>query len=66
VVVRYGGAVSWQANRQKVTLISSMESEIYAAAEAAKEVGYMEKVAQDLSEQPAKPVLYCDNYAAIA
>jgi hypothetical protein len=60
-VLRYGGAVSWMAQRQKSTAQSSMEAEIMAANEAAKEVAWLEKVSLDLHEEPQKPTLYCDN-----
>ncbi|KAI0994703.1 hypothetical protein K3495_g13478 [Podosphaera aphanis] len=42
-VIWHNGAVSWCANRQKNTALSSMEAEIMAASEGAKELAWMEK-----------------------
>ncbi|KAI0991127.1 hypothetical protein K3495_g17060, partial [Podosphaera aphanis] len=44
-VIWHGGAISWCANRQKSTALSSMEAEIMAASEGAKDLAWMEKIA---------------------
>ena len=70
-VLRYGGIVSWSAQRQKSTALSSMEAEIIAASEGAKEAAWFEKLLDDLNERQADgseayiPTLYCDNQGAI-
>ncbi|KAI0991188.1 hypothetical protein K3495_g16999 [Podosphaera aphanis] len=66
VIIWYGGAVSWAANRQKSTALSSMEAEILAASEGAKEMAWMEKVSSDLGvEWKNPPLIHIDNTAAI-
>ena len=40
VVIRYGGAVNWHAQWQRATTLSSMEAEIMAASEGAKEMAW--------------------------
>lgn len=68
VTIRYGGAVTWMAQRQKSTAQSSMDSEIIAANEGAKEAAWLEKVTEDLGERgsdPYIPTLYCDNLGGI-
>ncbi|KAI0993478.1 hypothetical protein K3495_g14706 [Podosphaera aphanis] len=42
-VVYNGGVISWASQRQKSTALSSMEAEIIAASEGAKEAAWMEK-----------------------
>ena len=71
VVVRYSGAVSWAAQRQKSTALSSMEAEIIASSEGAKEAAWLEKLLADFGERNKEgteafiPSLYCDNQGAI-
>lgn len=70
-VLRYGGVVSWSAQRQKSTALSSMEAEIVAASEGAKEAAWLEKLLVDFGERHNDgceafiPILYCDNHGAI-
>ena len=62
VVIRYGGAVNWHAQRQRSTALSTMDAEIMAASEGAKEMAWMEKLKEDIEENsPYTPTLYCDN-----
>ncbi|KAI1004930.1 hypothetical protein K3495_g3287 [Podosphaera aphanis] len=66
VIVWYGGATSWAANRQKSTALSTMEAEIMAASEGAKELAWMEKVCSDLNLDWKEPsTLWTDNEAAM-
>jgi hypothetical protein len=68
VVIRYGGAVIWMAQRQKSTALSSMEAEIMAASEGARLVVWLEKLTRDLGERdddPFIPTLYCDNKSMV-
>jgi hypothetical protein len=58
------------AQHQKSTAQSSMDSEIIAANEGAKEAAWLEKVIDDLGERergsnPYIPTLYCDNLGGI-
>ncbi len=61
LVLRYGGAVSWSAQRQKSTAQSSMEAELIAANEGAKEAVWMEKLAQDLGERKCFEAIHESN-----
>jgi hypothetical protein len=66
VVIRYGGAINWHAQRQRSTALSSMEAEIMAASEGAKEMAWMEKLTADIEENaPYTPTLYCDNQGGL-
>src|SRR5450432_2100430 len=49
------------SQRQKSTAQSSIEAEIIAANEGAKEVAWLEKITLDLNEKPQMPILRCDN-----
>jgi hypothetical protein len=68
VILRYGGAINWISQRQQSTSQSTMEAEIIAANEGAKELAHLEKLTKDLGERtddPFVPTLYCDNSGAI-
>ncbi|KAI0996565.1 hypothetical protein K3495_g11616 [Podosphaera aphanis] len=66
VVIWHGGAISWAANRQKSTALSTMEAEIMAASEGARELAWMEKVCSDLGLKfDSPPTLRIDNEPAI-
>ena len=71
VVIRYGGAINWHAQWQRSTALSSMEAEIMAASEGAKEMAWMEKLTADIEENtpyknaPYTPTLYCDNQGGL-
>lgn len=70
VIHRYGGAIAWSAQRQKSIALSSMEAEIMAASDGAREVMWMELLVTDLAErvdgiEPYIPTLYCDNQGAV-
>ncbi|KAI1000320.1 hypothetical protein K3495_g7878 [Podosphaera aphanis] len=64
-VVYNGGVISWASQLQKSTALSSMEAEIIAANEGAKEAAWMEKLWHDLHQEKFVPTLWCDNQAAI-
>jgi hypothetical protein len=66
VVIKSGGAVSWAAQRQKSTSLSTMDAEFVSASEASREVAWMEKLHIDLGIRSFVPTLRCDNEAAIA
>src|SRR5277367_6668953 len=62
VVIKYGGAINWHAQRQRSTALSSMEAEIMAASEGAKEMACLEKFTVDIEENATyTSTLYCDN-----
>jgi hypothetical protein len=69
VVIKYGGAITWAAQRQKSIALSSMEAEIMASSEGGKEAAWLEKLATDLGERdatnPYVPTLHCDNQGAV-
>ncbi|KAI0992498.1 hypothetical protein K3495_g15687 [Podosphaera aphanis] len=66
VIVWHGGAVSWAANRQKSSALSSMEAEIMAASEGAKELAWMEKFCLDVGlNWKNPPILWIDNEPAL-
>lgn len=67
VVILMLGAVAWAAQRQHSTALSSMDSEIMAANEAAKEAAWIEKLWKEVVETPLAlpPILHCDNLSAI-
>ncbi|KAI1003304.1 hypothetical protein K3495_g4897 [Podosphaera aphanis] len=52
-----GGVISWASQRQKSTALSSMEAEIIAANEGAKESALMEKLWHDLHQEKFVPTL---------
>ena len=68
VVIQYNGAISWAAQRQKSTVQSSIEAEIIAANEGAREAAWLEKLRAEIDtpEHRQPPTLYCDNEAATA
>ncbi|KAI1001348.1 hypothetical protein K3495_g6851, partial [Podosphaera aphanis] len=66
VILWYGGAVTWNATREKSTALSSMEAEIIAASEGARELAWMEKVCLDLEiTWKIPPALRIDNQPAV-
>lgn len=66
VVILRNEAVSWAAQRQKSTALSSMDAEIVAANEAAKEAAWLERLWPEIKQPLEKPpTLYCDNLSAI-
>jgi len=68
-VIKYGGAISWAAQRQRSIALSSMEAEIMASSEGGREAIWLEKLTTDLEERnatnPFIPTLYCDNQGAV-
>ncbi|KAI1002518.1 hypothetical protein K3495_g5687 [Podosphaera aphanis] len=63
-VIYNGGVISWTSQRQRSTALSSMEAEIIAASEGAKEAAWMEKLWEDLHQARYVPTLWCDNQSA--
>ncbi|RAL66948.1 hypothetical protein DID88_007730 [Monilinia fructigena] len=68
-LIRYGGAIVWSSTKQKSTSLCTMEAEIIAANEGAKDIAWMEKLVKDLGErsedEPFIPTLYCDNESGV-
>ena len=70
MTIRYEGAVTWMAQRQKSTAQSSMDSEIITANKGTKEAAWLEKVIDDLGEKKRGsnlyiPTLYYNNLKGI-
>ncbi|KAK6586848.1 hypothetical protein PZA11_000138 [Diplocarpon coronariae] len=65
-LIKYnGGVVSWAANRQKSTSLSSEQAEIMAASDGSREVAWMLKLFADLNIQLDRlPYLWLDNEGA--
>ena len=63
-LIRHGGAISWTANRQKSTAQSTMEAEICAGSDGARQAAWFEKMVKDLDEKTNIPILMIDNAAA--
>ena len=66
VVFVAGGVVIWQSRIQKTVALSSCEAELYALAEAAKELLWLTGLLSELKLIFGTPVLYVDNQGAIA
>jgi hypothetical protein len=66
VVTVAGGAVVWQSKIQKSVALSSCEAELYALAEASKELMWLMGLLQELQLQCEPPTLWVDNQGAIA
>ncbi|KAI1003332.1 hypothetical protein K3495_g4874 [Podosphaera aphanis] len=63
VVLDNAGSISWVSQRQKSTALSSMEAEIIAVNEGAKEAAWMEKLWKDLHQENFTPTLWNDMIA---
>uniref|UniRef100_A0A5S6QP09 Reverse transcriptase Ty1/copia-type domain-containing protein n=1 Tax=Trichuris muris TaxID=70415 RepID=A0A5S6QP09_TRIMR len=65
VVCKYsGGTITWLSNKQRITALSTCESEYMAASEAAKEVVWLTGLLKELGVELRKPVLKIDNAGA--
>ena len=61
-----GGPISWFSRLQKLVALSTAESEIYAATDAAKVVAHLKVLLHDLGCRSSAPVTtYQDNQACI-
>jgi hypothetical protein len=60
-----GAAISWCSKRQRITALSSMEAELIALTEAAKEGIWLRKLEADLGIIDKKLLIYEDNQATI-
>lgn len=67
VFVIAGGAVTWQAQRQKSVALSSVEAEYMAACQAAKDAIWLRSFLTGLGlEATAPTTIFCDSQGAIA
>eukprot|EP00961_Rhodomonas_salina_P092226 1241102-Rhodomonas_salina.1 len=65
-VMMNGSAISWESKRQKVTVLSSAESEFYAASSCGCEIMYLRQVLSAMGyEQDAPTPVAEDNVACI-
>ena len=55
LVMWQGAAISWGSTRQKSTVLSSCEAEIYALSEGAKDIVYFRKLLTGLGEDLSAP-----------
>ena len=60
-----GNTVSWKANLQSVTALSTTEAEFMALTEAAKEALWIKGLMKDLGLEQDKVTLWCDSQSAI-
>ena len=60
-----GNTVSWKANLQSVTALSTTEAEFMALTEAAKEALWIKGLMKDLGLEHDKVTLWCDSQSAI-
>lgn len=65
VAVYAGGAISWLSQRQRIVSTSTTEAEIIAANEACKELIWLRRLYNEISNLKETPVLYIDNNAAL-
>jgi len=61
-----GSPLSWRSRRQTLTAQSSVESEYYGAADAAKEALKVSRLLTCFMQKPVKPTLHIDNKSAIS
>jgi transposase InsO family protein len=60
-----GGAISWLSQKQASVAISTTESEIVAASEAAREVVWIKRLLSSMTSMKGLPRLQVDNEAAV-
>eukprot|EP00961_Rhodomonas_salina_P092266 1241612-Rhodomonas_salina.1 len=61
-----GGAISWELKRQKVTALSSAESEFYAASAVGCELVFLRRIADAMGFKQSGPTPVAeDNIACI-
>ena len=68
-LIRYSGVIVWSSIKQKSTSLCTIEAEVIAANEGAKDISWMEKLVKELGErsedEPFIPTLYCDNESGV-
>ncbi|CAL5395059.1 unnamed protein product [Camellia sinensis] len=60
-----GGAVSWQSKLQNYVALSTTEAEYITAAEAVKEMLWLQRFLQELGLKQEKFMVHCDSQSAI-
>jgi hypothetical protein len=60
-----GGAITWLSQKQKCVALSTTEAELIAVNEAGKEVVWLKRLFQELTNYSDVPVLKCDNSGAV-
>lgn len=66
ICVLNNGPVSWKSARQRVTALSSCESEYIAMFDATRELVWLRRLLHDLGFTQGTTTLLCDNQSAIA
>ncbi len=66
IMMLFGGAIAWRANKQDTVTTSSTEAELLALSQAAKEALFMGRLFKALSLELNEPlVIQCDNRQTI-
>jgi hypothetical protein len=68
IIGKSGNPLLWKSRRQPRVALSSAEAEYYAAADASKDLIFVDRIMQSLSDDQtihAVPILFCDNKSAI-
>jgi hypothetical protein len=60
------GPISWRARKTHVVALSSMEAELYAAADACQELKWLQTMLSELQHPLSPCELFCDNQSALA
>ncbi|EED23215.1 conserved hypothetical protein [Talaromyces stipitatus ATCC 10500] len=68
VMTLYGGVTGWQANKQNTVTTSTIEAELLALSQAAKEGIYVMRLLKELDIKLESPILHleCDNQQTIS
>jgi Reverse transcriptase (RNA-dependent DNA polymerase) len=65
VCVYMGGPISWMSRRQKSVALSTTEAEFVAASEASKEVVWLMRLFNEITELVSVPKLLIDNMSTV-
>lgn len=65
VCIYAGGAISWSSQRQPSVAISTTEAEVVAASEAARELVWLKRLINEVTNLNVIPDLQVDNEAAV-
>jgi len=65
VMTYAGGAITWASKKQQSVSLSTTEAEFVAASEAAKEIVWLTRLFNEITELGEIPILQVDNQSAI-
>jgi hypothetical protein len=60
------GPVSWRSRRQRITALSSCESEYISLADGSREVTWLRNLCKEIGLPQGTTTIHCDNQSAIA